>query len=183
MLYAAGALGCASRRFPMSDEPRCAFLSGRAASALVAAALWLSAPVHAARHALVVAAATVSKTLLIAFAATPQGEIVAAFGYLWIAVYVAHFFSRREAWLHAGADLGRLRCRLVANPIPSSLSAYVIVVVTIWVPVTVLSNLTTKMRLQAATDQLTGLLNRASARRPSASTPWRCGPLPPSAWS
>ena len=36
--------------------------------------------------------------------------------------------------------------------------------VTIWVPVTVLSNLTTKMRLQAATDQLTGLLNRAGFR-------------------
>ena len=36
--------------------------------------------------------------------------------------------------------------------------------VTIWVPVTVLSNLTTKMRRQAATDQLTGLLNRNGFR-------------------
>ena len=53
---------------------------------------------------------------------------------------------------------------LVANPIPGALSAYGIVVVTIWVPVTVLSNLTTKMRRQAATDQLTGLLNRNGFR-------------------
>ena len=65
------------------------------------------------------AAATVSKSLLIAFAATPQGEIVAAFGYLWIAVYVAHFLGRREAWPHAALIRVGLRVAVAANPIPS----------------------------------------------------------------
>ena len=167
VLYAAGFLGCGiAAAFPMSDQTPVTLLWVVAvASALVSATLWLSgARITRPVVHLAVAAATATKTLLIAFAATPQGEIVAAFGYLWIAVYAAHFFSRREAWLHAALISVGFGVGLAANPIPSPWSAYVIVVVTIWVPVTVLSNLTTKMRRQAATDQLTGLLNRAGFR-------------------
>ena len=167
VLYAAGALGCfIGASFPMSDQtPLGLIWAIGAASAVAAAVLWLAAAsaTRPVTH-LAVAGATASKTLLIAFAATPQGEVVVAFGYLWIAVYVAHFFSRREAWLHAALISAGFGVALAANPIPGALSAYGIVVVTIWVPVTVLSNLTTKMRRQAATDQLTGLLNRNGFR-------------------
>ena len=166
-LYAATALGCViGAAFPMSDQtPLRLIWAVAAASALVSAGLWLfgASLTRPAMH-VAVAAATASKTLLIAFAATAQGEVVAAFGYLWIAVYVAHFFSRRAAWLHAALISVGFGVALLANPIPSPTSAYLIVVVTIWVPVTVLSNLTIKMRRQAATDQLTGLLNRNGFR-------------------
>ena len=170
MLYAAGALGCfIGAAFPMSDQsPAGPDLGGRGWPVpWWRSRLWLSGAsftrpvVH-----LAVAAATASKTLLIAFAATPQGEIVVAFGYLWIAVYVGPLLQPPRGLAACGADLGRLRRRRSRRTRSRApLSAYGIVVVTIWVPVTVLSNLTTKMRRQAATDQLTGLLNRSRLPR------------------
>ena len=88
--------------FPMSDQaPLLLIWVVAAVSAPVAVALWLfGAAVKPPVVHLGVAALTVVKSLLIAFAATPEGEIVTAFGYLWVAVYAAHFFGRREAWRH-----------------------------------------------------------------------------------
>ena len=105
-----------------------------------------------------------SRALLIAFAVTPQGELVTAFGYLWVAVYAAHFFGRREAWRHTALITVGFGVAVSLNDAPIAPSAYVIVVATIWVAVTVLANLTTRLRVHAATDQLTGLLNRSGFR-------------------
>ena len=73
VLYAAGALGCfIGAAFPMSDQTPLALIWGiGASSAVTAAALWLSGAscTRPVTH-LAVAAATASKTLLIAFAAT-----------------------------------------------------------------------------------------------------------------
>ena len=92
VLYAAGALGCAiGAAFPMSDQAplRLIWVVGAASAVVGGRPLAVRRLVHATRHARRRwLPRTVSKTLLIAFAATPQGEIVAAFGYLWIAVYV-----------------------------------------------------------------------------------------------
>jgi diguanylate cyclase (GGDEF)-like protein len=167
VLYAAGSAGCAfAAAFPMSHHaPLLLPWVVAAVDALAAAALWLSgASVARPVVHLGVAASTVIKSVLIAFVATPQGEIVAAFGYLWVGVYAAHFFSRREAWRHTALITVGFGIALGVNDAPSAPSAYVIVVATIWVAVTVLSNLTTRLREHAATDQLTGLLNRSGFR-------------------
>jgi diguanylate cyclase (GGDEF)-like protein len=167
VLYAASAVGCMiAAAFPMSDQaPLLLIWVVAAVSALVAAALWLfgAAVTRPVVH-LGVAASIGIKSLLIAFAATPQGEIVTAFGYLWVAVYAAHFFGRRAAWRHTALITVGFGVALWVNDGPIAPSAYVIVVATIWVAVTVLSNLTTQLREHAATDQLTGLLNRSGFR-------------------
>jgi diguanylate cyclase (GGDEF)-like protein len=167
LLYGVSSAGCMfAAAFPMSDQaPLMLLWVVAAVSAVVGAALWLfgGAVPRPVVH-LGVAASTVIKSLLIAFAATPQGELVTAFGYLWVAVYAAHFFGRREAWRHAMLITVGFGVALWMNDTPSAPGAYVIVVATIWVAVTVLSNLTTRLREHAATDQLTGLLNRSGFR-------------------
>jgi diguanylate cyclase (GGDEF)-like protein len=167
VLYSASSAGCVfAATFPVSDQsPLLLFWGVAAVSAPVAAALWLfGASVPRPVVHLGVAGSTGIKTLLIAFAVTPQGEMVTAFGYLWVAVYVAHFFSRREAWRHTMLITVGFGAALWFNDASSAPAAYVIVVTTIWVAVTVLSNLTTRLRENAATDQLTGLLNRSGFR-------------------
>ncbi len=167
VLYAAGSVGCViAAAFPLSDQaPLPLFWVVAAVSAVVAAALWLfgAAAKRPVLH-LGVAGCTVLKSLLIAFAVTPQGELVTAFGYLWVAVYAAHFFGRREAWRHTALITVGFGVAVWLNDAPIAPSAYVIVVSTIWVAVTVLANLTTRLRVHAATDQLTGLLNRSGFR-------------------
>ena len=167
VLYAASAVGCMiAAAFPMSDQaPLPLIWVVAAVSALMAAALWLfgAAVTRPVVH-LGVAVSIGIKSLLIAYAATPQGEIVTAFGYLWVAVYAAHFFGRREAWRHTALITVGFGVAVWVNDGPIAPSAYVIVVATIWVAVTVLSNLTTRLRENAATDQLTGLLNRSGFR-------------------
>ncbi len=167
VLYGAGAAGCMfAAAFPMSHEaPTLLPWAVAAVDALAAAALWLfGASVTRPVVHLGVATSTLIKSALIAFVATPQGEIVAAFGYLWVGVYAAHFFPRREAWRHTALITVGFGVALRINDTPSAPSAYVIVMATIWVAVTVLSNLTTRLREHAATDQLTGLLNRNGFR-------------------
>ena len=133
--------------------------------AVVAVALWrLTGPVgRVALHA-GVAVGIALDSLLVARASTPQGEVVDAFAYLWIAVYAAHFFGRRAAWVHTGLITVGFAAGAASNGAPTAPSAYAVVVATIWVAVTVLANLTGRLREQAATDQLTGLLNRAGFR-------------------
>lgn len=166
VLYAGGSVGCLiAALFPMSDRaPVPLAWTVSALAALLAGTIWWFGSARPLHLNLAVAAAIGIKSLLIANAATPAGELVTAFAYLWVAVYAAHFLSRREAWLHAALISVGFGVGISLNDAPTSPSAYVIVVATIWVAVTVLSNLVTKMRKQAATDQLTGLLNRSGFR-------------------
>ncbi len=102
--------------------------------------------------------------MIVATAATPQGATLTAFAYLLVAVYTAHFFSRREAWLHAGLVSLAYGIAVVVNDVPRIGATYVVVVGTTWAAVTVLGSQVSHMRIQADTDHLTGLLNRAGFR-------------------
>jgi len=103
-------------------------------------------------------------SVVIASVATPQGAAVTAFAYLWAAVYAAYFFSRRQALAQAALiSLGHASALLV-NDLPGGAKTYVVVVGSVWAAVTVLSNVVARLREQADTDQLTGLLNRAGFR-------------------
>jgi diguanylate cyclase (GGDEF)-like protein len=103
-------------------------------------------------------------SLIVATAATAQGATLTAFAYLLVAVYTAHFFSRREARLHAGLVSVAYGVAVLVNDVPRIAATYVIVVGTVWAAVIVLGSQVSQMRIQADTDQLTGLLNRTGFR-------------------
>ena len=103
-------------------------------------------------------------SVIVATAATAQGATLTAFAYLLVAVYTAHFFSRREAWLHAALVSVAYAIAVVVNDVPRTAATYVIVVGTVWAAVAVLGSQVSHMRIQADTDHLTGLLNRAGFR-------------------
>jgi diguanylate cyclase (GGDEF)-like protein len=166
-MYVAGGLSCLlAARFPMSPAAPVQLDLTVAALALLAASVVWFAAAHLGRPLLygVLMLGLVLTSLLVANAATTQGVTVTAFAYVWQSIHVAHFFSRREAWLHTALVAVGYGAALLVNDLPVSLVAYVIVVGTIAGAVSVLSNLVARMREQADTDQLTGLLNRAGFR-------------------
>ena len=155
-----GALRPFSPEAPVSLSYACS-----AVAAVVALLVWLFGDRFG--QALLTAAVMLGVgviSVIIANVATPEGAAVSAFAYLWVAVYTAHFFSRRQAWAQAGLISVCYAIALLVNDLPSAGKTYVVVVGTVWAAVTVLSNVVSRMREQADTDQLTGLLNRAGFR-------------------
>jgi diguanylate cyclase (GGDEF)-like protein len=166
-LYLGGGLGSLLGSLaPMSDRApvRLGFVVAAACAAL-AAVVWLRAQ-RWGRPVLVVGAllGVGVVSLLVGASATSAGATVTAFAYVWIAVYAGHVLRPAEAWLVAGGVTVGYLLAMRANEAPDSVAAYVIVVATIWVAVTVLSNLVERMRRAAVSDDLTGLLNRAGFR-------------------
>ena len=166
-LYLGGSLGALLGALsPFSPEaPVTLSFACSALAAVVALLLWVFGDCFG--RSLLTAAVMLGVgmiSVIIANVATPEGAAVTAFAYLWVAVYSAHFFSRRQAWAQAGLISLCYAIALLVNDVPAAAKTYVVVVGTVWAAVTVLSNVVTKMREQADTDQLTGLLNRAGFR-------------------
>jgi diguanylate cyclase (GGDEF)-like protein len=166
-LFVGGSMACLlGARFPLSpDTPVALSYSCAAIAAAIAALLWLFGD----RIGLVLLSGAVVLGVLltsaiVATAATPQGATLTAFAYLLVAVYTAHFFSRRQAWLHAGLVSVTYAAAVLVNDLPRTGATYVVVVGTTWAAVTVLGSQVSHMRIQADTDHLTGLLNRAGFR-------------------
>jgi diguanylate cyclase (GGDEF)-like protein len=166
-LFVGGSMACLlGARFPLSpDTPVELGYTCAAIAAGLAAVLWLfgDAVGRALLNGAVIVGVLVT-SVIVASAATPQGATLTAFAYLLVAVYTAHFFSRREAWLHAGLVSVAYAIAVVVNDLPRTGATYVIVVGTMWAAVAVLGSQVSHMRIQADTDPLTGLLNRAGFR-------------------
>ena len=153
-------------RFPLSPETPVALgYTCAAVAAAIAALLWVLGDVlgRVLLNGSVIVGVLLT-SVIVATAATAQGATLAAFAYLLVAVYTAHFFSRREAWLHAGLVSVAYAAAVLVNDVPRTAATYVIVVGTIWATVAVLGSQVSHMRTQADTDHLTGLLNRAGFR-------------------
>jgi diguanylate cyclase (GGDEF)-like protein len=167
LIYAGGSVGSLlAALVPMSDNaPSALPFVFSASSAVLSIAVWVAGS-RGRRVLLHLAAALwiAMVSLLVAQAATPQGAVVIGYAYLWVAVYAGHFFQRAAAWVQAALITAGYAVGMLVNSPSDSISAYVIVVATIWVAVTALSNLTSRMRADAMSDQLTGLLNRAGFR-------------------
>jgi diguanylate cyclase (GGDEF)-like protein len=166
-LFVGAAMACLlGARFPLSpDTPVLLSYTFAAVAAVLAGLLWLFG--DDVGHLLLSGAVMIGVLLtsvIVAAAATAQGATLTAFAYLLVAVYTAHFFSRREAWLHAGLVSMAYGIAVVVNDVPRTAATYVIVVGTVWAAVTVLGSQVSHMRIQADTDHLTGLLNRAGFR-------------------
>lgn len=98
---------------------------------------------------------------LISQATTGRGALLAAFGYFWIVVYTAHFFSRRWTLATAGLISVSFAVAMRLNGLPGGVVDVLLVAFTVFASGLVLGNLVESLRRQADTDCLTGLLNRS----------------------
>ncbi len=148
--------------FPLSPQQPTALLAAGAVVTLAGSgAIWL----HGARmrllgFELIAGAAVIATSVLVAQARTTGAVMVAAFSYAWIAIYGAHFFPRRVVnalglMITAGFAAG-----LVASGLPNTEIYWIVVTATVWSICVVLGALREGLRREAATDELTGVLNR-----------------------
>ena len=183
MSFILGAGCLASAAFPMvADTPRVLLvvlgLVGLAAALtlLVAGADISSLHLHAA-----VALLIALHGVMVAVAATERGLMLSALGFTWTAVYVALYFRPRAARLYAALTVAVLGVSLLAARSPTDVTVWVTISTMVWVAVAVLTRLNARLRADAHTDGLTGLLNRtgfiAAAARQRAMARRRGEPL------
>jgi diguanylate cyclase len=163
LLCACRGLAClAAVAFPVSSrEPvRLELLVGVLAL-LLGVGLWVFArDAPAILMRLLMALSAVIVSVMVANARTSAGAMLAAFAYPWTAMYVAHFFSRRAVVAQALLISVGFAVGLSAGGLPNMTIVWVIVTGTVWSTGLVLANLSESLRQRAATDPLTGLLNR-----------------------
>jgi diguanylate cyclase (GGDEF)-like protein len=163
MALVMGAVCLGSVAFPLvEDAPRAAMLGFGLAGVTIAVLLALAGPrvSRLALHAVVVLV-TVMHGLMVAVAATERGLMLAALGQVWTAVYVAFFFHPATARRYAALLIAVLGASMLAARAPTGVSVWLIISVMVWVAVALLTTLNARLRAEAHTDSLTGLLNRA----------------------
>jgi diguanylate cyclase (GGDEF)-like protein len=158
----AGLTALATVAFPLSaEEPLRMVFSVGVGAVTVAAGLWIAGRrVPGQVLQLLMAIATLGVSFVVANGKTGAGVMLAAFAYPWIAVYVAHFFTRQVIFaqtllISAGFGAGLLR-----DGLPNMFFEWVMVTATVCSTSLLLGHLSEALRHEADTDQLTGLLNR-----------------------
>jgi diguanylate cyclase (GGDEF)-like protein len=163
LLYLCGGLAClAAVAFPVSArEPvRLDFTIGVLAVA-AATALWLwGRRLPAAAMPSAMALGSIAVSAIVANAHTGGGAMLTAYAYPWIAVYTAHFCSRRAIVGQALLISVGFGAGLITDGLPHMAIDWVIVTGTVWSTALVLGRLSDGLRQRADSDQLTGLLNR-----------------------
>ncbi len=110
-------------------------------------------------HSIVVGG-TVAISVLIARAATGVSTVVTATDYMWMGVYVSFFFSRTAARLHMGLITVGFGIALLANAQHVPAEAWFLMTASIVVAAETIGRQSSRLRHEAHTDSLTGLLNR-----------------------
>ena len=176
--------GClASATFPMvADTPRVLLVVlglvslAAALTLLVAGADISSLHLHSAVVLLIAL-----HGVMVAVAATERGLMLSALGFTWTAVYVALYFRPRAARLYAALTVAVLGVSLLSARSPTDVTVWVTISTMVWVAVAFLTRLNARLRADAHTDGLTGLLNRtgfiAAAARQRAMARRRGEPL------
>jgi diguanylate cyclase (GGDEF)-like protein len=160
LILGAGCLAAAA--FPMAqDAPRGVLV----AIALVGVTVALTLVLAGAKVSLVylhitVVLFTTLIGVMVAVAATERGLMMSALGYTWTAVYVAFFFRPNAARLYAALMIAALGLSLLSARAPTAVSVWVTISTMVWVAVAILTRLNARLRAEAHTDSLTGLLNR-----------------------
>lgn len=163
LLYLCGGLAClAAVLFPISSrEPVRLDLAIGVIACAMAAMLWtLGRRLSPGALAGTMALGSLAVSAIVANARTSGGAMLAAYAYPWIAVYTAHFCSRRAViaqclLISAGFGVG-----LIVGGLPNMGIDWVIVAGTVWSTALVLGRLSDSLRQRADSDPLTGLLNR-----------------------
>ena len=176
--------GClASAVFPMADDALRGVLAGLGlAGVVIAVALVLAGPrVSPVRLHVAVVLLTTLHGAMVAVAATERGLMLAALGYIWTAVYVAFFFRAQAARRYAVLMIVGLGVALLAARAPTGVAVWLVLSLMVWLAVAILARLNARLRAEAHTDNLTGLLNRtgfaAAATRERAMAGRRGEPL------
>jgi diguanylate cyclase (GGDEF)-like protein len=163
LLYACGGLAClAAVAFPISThEPVHLDLAIGVLACATAGALWVQGRrLPAIALAFAMALGSLAVSAIVANARTSGGAMLAAYAYPWIAVYTAHFCSRRAVIAQSLLISVGFGISLIASGLPNMGIDWVIVTGTVWSTALVLGRLSDSLRQRADTDPLTGLLNR-----------------------
>jgi diguanylate cyclase (GGDEF)-like protein len=107
-----------------------------------------------------IATGTLLISLLVAQAATGVGMIVTASDYMWIGVYAAFFFSRPAARAHLALIAIGFGAALLVSRTSLPADAWVFMTASLVVATEVIGRQSARLRHEAHTDPLTGLLNR-----------------------
>jgi diguanylate cyclase (GGDEF)-like protein len=107
-----------------------------------------------------IAGGTVVISLLIARAATAVGMIVTASDYMWMGVYAAFFFSRGAARAHLALIAVSFGIALLINTHWVPVDAWFLMTASVVVATETIARQSSRLRHEAHTDELTGLLNR-----------------------
>ncbi len=156
-------VGFAVAAFPLSPGQPTLLVAAAGVFAVAAAAgIWLLGPRIPPRgFQLIAAVGVLTTSALVAAARTPGGMMVAAFAYPWIAIYAAHFFSRRVVIVLGLFTNVAFAAGLAIGGLPHPAVYWLVVTITVWSVCIVLGGLSEEVRRQVGTDQLTGALNRA----------------------
>jgi diguanylate cyclase (GGDEF)-like protein len=162
MAFILGAACLAIAAFPMSEAAPRGILLGMGLLGVSAALILLvaAAAVSPVQLHLTVVLLTALHSVMVAVAATERGLMLSALGYTWTAVYVAFFFRPRAARVYAALMIVALGVSLLSARAPTDVSVWVTLSAMVWVAVAVLIRLNARLRADAHTDGLTGLLNR-----------------------
>jgi diguanylate cyclase (GGDEF)-like protein len=97
---------------------------------------------------------------LVGASSTTGGAMLAGYAYMWITVYSALVLTPAATRLHSALTTVGFGVGLLASGLPEVLTAWILVSATVWGSGHALSRLSERVRRQAETDPLTGLLNR-----------------------
>ncbi len=167
LLNVAGAgAGLAALVHPVtSNEPEGLIGAATALGLAIAVGLMLLGP-RVPRwllHAVMVSDVAIA-SVMVSAAVTPRGTMVAALIYVWAGIYLALFFSPKVVRGYTTFITVAYGLALIFARTPTDVTIWVLVSATIWVEVLVLSSLSERLRQQAHSDGLTGLLNRNGFR-------------------
>ena len=160
LVLAAGC--CASALFPMVQEtPRGLLVAFGLSAVVLALALLLVGErlTPASLHVGVVLLVALHAAMT-AVAATERGLMLGALGFVWTAVYVAYFFAADTARAYAALMTAALGASLLVARAPTDVRVWITLSAMIWVAITILTRLNARLRAEAQSDGLTGLLNR-----------------------
>jgi diguanylate cyclase (GGDEF)-like protein len=148
--------------FPLDAQQPTGILKTAGVVGLVAAcAIWVfGSRISTRGFELITALGVLTATTLVGHAQTTGGMMVAATGYLWIAIYAAHFFRRRVVNALALLVSVAFAFGLARDGLPHAGVYWFVVTATVWSICIVLGGLSEGLRHQVGTDQLTGTLNR-----------------------
>jgi diguanylate cyclase (GGDEF)-like protein len=162
MAFILGAGCLAAAAFPMAQDTPRALLVGLGLVGVTATMTLVvaGADVSQAHLHLTVVLLTTLHGVMVAAAATERGLMMSALGYTWMAVYVAFFFPPRAARRYAALMVAALGVSLLSARAPTDVSVWITISTMVWVAVAVLIRLNARLRADAHSDGLTGLLNR-----------------------
>jgi diguanylate cyclase (GGDEF)-like protein len=162
LLLFKGAVALGISAFPISPLEPVGMVAALGATAmLMGCVIWLvGSRLPTLAFECLAGAASLTVSYTVSHAATHGGMMITAFAYPWIAIYSAHFFSRRAVTVQGALISVGFGVALVLGGLSHVFVYWVIVIATIWSICIVMGHLSETLRRQADTDPLTGLLNR-----------------------